>query len=251
MTNGKLISYKTVVENVMRNHPFTESHINDDLVLEWIGSFMQHTNSPVVYTDKIEYKEVESGRAKLPNDLHLLNTIGRISNCNNLTINQMECGEGKVLPMRWTSDTFHTRYHNDDRDYTRQDGTETYTVNSNYVFTSFSAGYVAISYKAIPTDSEGFPMIPGDEHWVKAVEYDIAYRIGYILWTQDKLKDKIFLLLERERDWYFAQAVNYSKIPSVDQMESLTNQNTKMVPRLDSHATFFANMQMPEKRKWR
>ena len=39
MTNGKLVCYEVIVENVMRNHPWAADHINNDDVLEWIGSF--------------------------------------------------------------------------------------------------------------------------------------------------------------------------------------------------------------------
>lgn len=248
MTNGKLVSYNTIVENTMRNHPWLVDHLTDEQAIEWLGSFMQHTNSPIVYEDKVEYLEVESGRVKLPSDLYLLNTIGNVVNYDCFTIEDLKCGKGDIMAMRWATDTFHKRYHSDDRDYTCQDGTSTYTVNSNYVFTSFDEGVIAVSYKAIPTDEYGYPMIPADEQWVKAAEFEIAYRMGYILWTQDKLKDKVFGMLERDRDWYFAQAVNYSKMMSVDQMQSYTNQNIKMVPRVNDHSNFFANLQIPEKR---
>ena len=251
MTNGKLVSYNTIVENVMRNHPWAAQRLNDEQALEWLGSFMQHTNSPVVYEDKIEYLEVEAGRVKLPSDLYLLNTIANVVDYDMFTIEQLKCGEGCLSPMRWATDVFHTRYHSNDCDYRCNNVDASYTVNSNYAFTSFSTGVVAISYKAIPTDIDGYPMIPADEQWVKAAEFELAYRIGYILWTEDKLKDKVFALLERERDWYFAQAVNYSKIPSVDQMESLKNHTINTKPKVNAHSNFFSNLQVPERRHWR
>ena len=228
MTNGKLVCYEVIVENVMRNHPWTSDHINNDDVLEWIGSFMQHTNSPIVYADKQVYLKVdEAGRVKLPSDLHLLDTVGEVTNYCELSDSDKECLNGTVSGMRWNSNTFHTKYHSDNRDYVRRDAKETYTVNSNYLFASFCEGGVSIIYKALATDENGHPMVPADEQWIKAAEFEIAYRLGYILWTQDNLKDKVFMMLERERDWYFAQAVNYSKIPSVDQMETITMKNTE------------------------
>lgn len=228
MTNGKLVCYEVIVENVMRNHPWTTDHINNDDVLEWIGSFMQHTNSPIVYADKQVYLPVdEAGRAKLPADLHLLDAVGHVTDYCDLSDSDRECLKGTISGMRWNSNTFHTKYHSDNRDYVRRDAKETYTVNSNYLFASFTKGGISLIYKALATDENGNPMVPADEQWVKAAEFEIAYRLGYILWTQDVLKDKVFMMLERERDWYFAQAVNYSKMLSVDEMETLTMKNTE------------------------
>jgi hypothetical protein len=237
MTNGKTVSYKVILGNVLRNHPWCKNYLTDEHVLEWLGSFMQHANAPAVLTNKIEFVEVSGGRGELPSDLHLLHTVGNVSNCLNLTVEELECGKGSITPMRWATDYYHKRYHKDDRDYTRRDAHETYTLNDNYVFPSFTSGIVAIAYDAIPTDKEGNPMIPADEQWVKAAEFEIAYRIGYMLWTIDKLKDKVFSMLERDRDWYFAQAVNYSKIPSVDEMHGITIANDHGISSKDSGST--------------
>lgn len=234
MTNGKTVSYKVILGNVLRNHPWCKNHLTDEHVLEWLGSFMQHANAPAVLTDKIAYVEVVGGMAKLPSDLHLLHTIGNVSDCANLTIEELKCGKGSITPMRWSTDFYHKRYHKDHRDYLRGDGHDTYTLNDNYVFPSFTKGIIAIAYDAIPTDNEGNPMIPADEQWVKAAEFEIAYRIGYILWSIDKLKDKVFAMLERDRDWYFAQAVNYSKMLSVDQMHALTVDNDNGISSKES-----------------
>jgi hypothetical protein len=104
-----------------------------------------------------------------------------------------------------------------------------------------------MAYLAIPTDDEGLPMIPADESWRQAVAYEIAYKIAFKMFMQGNITDKVFQMIERERDWKVAQAVNRSKIPSVDEMESFKNQWLTLIPNYNNHSTFFKNMQLPQK----
>ena len=152
----------------------------------------------------------------------------------------------KLEPMRWATDSFHTRQHCTDYDFICKSAS-TYTVNNNYIFTSFNSGKVMMSYLAIPTDEEGYPLIPADEWWRQAVQYEIAYKIAFKLFMQSNITDKAFQLIERERDWKVAQAVNKTKTPSIDEMESFKNQWLKLIPNYNNHDNMFRNMQMPEK----
>lgn len=152
----------------------------------------------------------------------------------------------RLEPMRWMTDTFNNHMHCTDYDYACHSAS-TYTVNGNYIFTSFEEGSVMMAYLAIPTDEEGFPLIPADEWWRQAVQYEIAYKIAMKLFIQGNITDKTFQYIERERDWKVAQAVNKSKMPSIDEMESFKNQWLRLIPNYNNHSTFFKNMQMPER----
>lgn len=153
----------------------------------------------------------------------------------------------RLEPMRWATDSFNNNMHCTNYDYACGGGTSTYTVNGNYIFTSFDEGSVMMAYLAIPTDEEGFPLIPADEWWRQAVQFEIAYKIAMKLFIQGNIADKTFQYIERERDWKVAQAVNKSKMPSIDEMESFKNQWLRLIPNYNNHTTFFKNMQMPER----
>lgn len=152
----------------------------------------------------------------------------------------------RLEPMRWATDSFNNNMHCTDNDYGCKSAT-TYTVNGNYIFTSFDQGSVMMAFLAIPTDEEGYPLIPADEWWRQAVQYEIAYKIAMKLFIQGNIADKVYQHIERERDWKVAQAVNKSKMPSIDEMESFKNQWLKLIPNYNNHATFFKNMQVPER----
>ena len=152
----------------------------------------------------------------------------------------------RLEPMRWATDSFNNHMHCTDNDYACKSAT-TYTVNGNYIFTSFDQGSVMMAFLAIPTDEEGYPLIPADEWWRQAVQYEIAYKIAMKLFIQGNIADKTFQYIEKERDWKVGQAVNKSKMPSIDEMESFKNQWLKLIPNYNNHSTFFKNMQMPER----
>jgi len=246
MNNGRLVSYRTIASAVQRDFPFVTETVTDEEVLEWLGSFMGLTNSPTTLEDKIVHIPICDGKGFLPCDLHLIMQAGKP---NASTVEEAECAD-KMAPMRWKSDKFHTRYHASDRDF-YADSMYTYTVNDNCIFPNFHEGVVSLAYKAIPTDGQGFPMIPAEEQWVQAAVHEIAWKAARKLWYSNKITTDKFQKLEQERDWYFAQAVTYSKMPSIDQRESIKNDRLRTYTNIDHHNTFFRNYQMPEHRYFR
>lgn len=246
MHNGRLVSYKTIASALQRDFPFVTESVTDEEVIEWLGSFMGLTNAPVTLLDKIVFIPICDGRGSLPCDLHLLMQVAK-SGKN--TVEEAECSKD-IMPMRWKTDRFHRRYHASEQDFHR-DSMYTYTVNDNHIFPNFNEGIVGISYKAIPTDEEGFPMIPADEQWVQAAVHDIAWKTARKLWYSNKISTDKFQKIEMERDHYFAQAVTYSKMPSVDQREGMKNDRLRSYTNINHHQSFFQNYQMPEHRYFR
>jgi hypothetical protein len=246
MYAGKTVSYRAILDKQSRDFGFD---ITPEQGLEWLAEFMAHTNVGMVLETKIEYVPICDGRGDLPADLHKIIQIAHIDGIT--LIEQAECGEGVLTPMRWATDSFHKRYHRDDRDYTTE-SRHTYTVGQNVVFPSFSEGFVAISYDAIPIDSEGYPTIPAEQQWLEAATHELAWKAARKRWLKDSLADKKYQQIERDRDWYFAQAVNHAKQwNGVDQAETQKNSHVTTIPKIQDHATFFANMQLPEQRSFR
>jgi hypothetical protein len=109
-----------------------------------------------------------------------------------------------------------------------------------------------MSYSAIPTDECGYPTVPAEQQWLEGATWHIAHHIARKLWLQDQLSDKKFQLIERDKEWYFAQAVNHAKQwHNVDEAETVKNSVLRTIPDVQAHASFFANMQLPEQRKFR
>jgi len=246
MENGRLVSYQSIVDKYYRDNSGLNYTMSNEEAMIWLFEFMAATNSPLVLTTKIEAIEIKDARGSLPSDLSLIVQAAFAYG----SAEDINCGKAKLHPMRWATDKFHTNYHCSDADY-KCPSSLTYQVNSNYIFTSQDKGYVILSYKALPTNDEGDPMIPADQQWIQGATSFIAHKVASILWQRDDLSDGKYFHYERERDWYFAQAVNYSKMPSLDRMEGFKNDRTSMISEINDHSTFFKNMQAPEIRHWR
>lgn len=248
MYAGQTVSYKTILDKVIRDFGFNYD-VHEEEGVEWLAEFMAHTNVAVTMEEKIAYIEICDGRGDLPFDLYKIGQVAHITGVE--SIEEAQCGAGKMYPMRWKTDYFHKRYHLDERDYTTE-ARETYTVGQGYIFPSMNAGVVAMSYSAIPTDDCGYPTIPGEQQWLEGGAHYIAYKIARKLWIRNELTADKFQIIERDRDWYFAQAVNHAKQwNGVDEAETVKNSVVRTIPALQDHASFFANMQLPEQRKFR
>jgi len=242
---GNVVSYRAIMDKQNSEWGFD---IDDAQAIEWLAEFLAHTKVGLIMENKTCYIPICDGRGDLPHDMYKVVQTAKLDGIT--TLEEAECSKGTIVPMRWTTDNFHDRYHRDDRDYTTQSN-QTYTIGQGFIFTSFNKGFVAMAIEAIPTDDEGAPLIPAGQSWLEAAAHYLAYKIGRKRWFQDSLTDKKFQILERDKEWYFAQAVN-TKFPSnVDQAESEKNSILRTIPDVQAHASFFANFQLPEKRKFR
>ena len=244
---GKTISYKRVIENVYRNFKFNYDLDHMD-ALEWIGSLMGLLGVPIVLEDKIACIVIEDFKGKLPDDMHSIVQTAKMTGPNgDNNPDTSDPDKVNLTPMRWSTNKFHSKFHCARTDF-ECTGSITYVTNQNFIKTNFENGKVAMAYKAIPTDEDGYPSIPDNESWIKAFETEIAYRIATILFIQDNMRADKFQWFERERDWYIAQARNRSLIPDIPKMESDKADWVRYIPNVNSYNEFFANMQMPEQR---
>jgi len=246
MYTGNTVSYRAIMDKQMRDFGF---EIKDEAGMEWIAEFMAQTKVGIVMDTSVCYLDVCDGRAELPLNLYKIIQTAKLEGVANLT--KAECSKGRLIPMRWASDHFHKRYHRDDRDYTTE-STCTYTVENGYIFTSFSKGYLAVAIETLPVDEDGYPVIPAEQAWMEAASHHLAWKQARRLRRTNSIDKDFYMEIMQDRDWYFAQAVNQSKLDqNVDQAESTKNSYVRTIPDLQAHASFFANFQLPEERSFR
>lgn len=280
--NGNTVSLKTIVERVYMDFGFNYS-LSWNEAAEWAGSILALLKAPVSLEDKFCIIKIEGQKGKLPEDLESLVSVAYIAgelNNNKATpfvfpdegsflaevveldkynreafvslaynfndANDLWCRFPSLIPMKYTTDLFYKhQYHCTNWDLSVPSN-YTYKVNNGYIFPNFENGRVLMAYRAIPTDCDGFPLIPSDEKWRTAVMWEIAYKIAKKLWIQGNLEDKRFQFIERDRDWYVAQAGKHSM--SVDEMTSLKNSIVNLIPNPHEENNFFRNLQFPEQR---
>lgn len=173
-------------------------------------------------------------------DLHQSET-----NCNSL---HKDDYVRHYIPMRWATNTFHKAFHGCDLDF-RCNSELTYTVNNNYIFTSFSKGKIAMSYKAVPTDEEGLPLIPDNHSVLTFVSFYVFEKIAFQMYLTDKYSEAKYNTISMNRQLYYQKSKNEGKMPrSLDEWQDLISIRNRIIPRLNDHSTFYRHLQSPQQR---
>tara|TARA_R110000868_G_scaffold122495_3_gene324672 strand:- start:5353 stop:6183 length:831 start_codon:yes stop_codon:yes gene_type:complete len=265
--NGKYVKIARILERVHSDWGFDSIPIED--AIEWAGSLFSLAPSMYVLKHDIAEITIAEGKGKLPCNLESIIQTAKLQNDNTLVANVpptlfftpeelllndidststniliTNLNSKTLLPMRWATNTFHLLHHKTDIDF-QSESAITYIVNDNYIFTNFETGTVYMSYLAIPIDEDGLPMIPDNESWIRAASHEIAW-----MWSKkEAIKGNIgwdtVQYIERDRDWYFAQAVNRSRMNSIDKEEGSKNHRLDAFRTGSQHNSMFRNMQLP------
>jgi len=125
----------------------------------------------------------------------------------------------------------------------------TYRLNAGNIETNFEDGFVELVYQGFVLDCNGFPMIPDDVRFEKAVESYLIERLDYKKWRRGEISDKVYAKSERESAWYIASARSKGNLPSIDKMESWKNAMLRSIIRPNQHAHGFRYLGTQERRK--
>lgn len=125
-----------------------------------------------------------------------------------------------------------------------------YRIVPGYIKTNVKSGYLMVSYYAIPTDEEGYPMIPDDQSFIEAIYWYINMKIKYIQWSTGKVRDAIYYHAENKWQFYVKQAYGRAMMPaSIDEMESVKNVWVRLLPTINAADTFFNYIDQQERLK--
>lgn len=237
--SGKMVSLERVLEKVYRDWGFDDISWSD--VIEWSSEAINLIGVYPSYVDKISKKiTLENGRGDLPCDLMYIKMVRDFSTKETLAR---------------SSDQFHlSNYYRCENEVTTNcddcdEYVKTYTVNENYIFTSYTDGDLEIAYTAMATDERGLPLIPDDDKFIRAVSLYIAERIATKLFIQDKLRGDKLQLISQEKDWAFGSAKMAMIIPDIDTMEMWKNSFLRLIPTINSHSAAFKYDSQPQQQR--
>jgi hypothetical protein len=125
-----------------------------------------------------------------------------------------------------------------------------YKINGGYIFTNFMTGYVEMAYTSIPLDPEGFPLIPDDYKYIRALEDYLIERIDYKVWRQNPSPQNKSILNDSEQKSAFSigAAITKGRIPSIDEMESIKNNWLRSISKILEHSNNFNTLNQRERR---
>lgn len=118
----------------------------------------------------------------------------------------------------------------------------TYVITSNYIKTNIESGYLQMAYQAIPTDNEGYPMIPDDQSFIEAIYWYITMKLYYPQWVGGQIRDGVYYDARRSWNYFSKQAYGNALMPNTDSLESIKNSWLRLVPELNEHASGFSTL---------
>lgn len=243
--NNTFISLKRVVEDVIQNHPFVDYEIDWAKIVNITARTLKVFGIPQYHIDKFHKITIEDHRGDLPDDYLYFDLF-------------VDCKS--KLPLKYSGDVTMIRLHNSSccnitSETNSPNSTtfkghlpafstftdQTYRLNEDYIFTSFKEGEVVVYYSSIPLDDEGYPLIPDNEAFIRALELQIAKQIAYELWVMEKLPDKVYQEVKRNAAWAKANAIGEHRIPDQDRLEYwLHTFRLTLIPDIHHHSKRFA-----------
>lgn len=215
----------------LKKHPLLQ-----DLTLEQVVSytitFIGIFGMPKLYQDKEESIHIENFRARLPCDL--------------ISINQIkECETGICL--RSMTDTFMPREHHDRVTGYRLPQELSFKTQGQVLYVSFKTGDVLVSYKAIPIDKDGFPLLIDNPVFLKALEAYIKKEEFTILFDIGKITPAVLQNTQQQYAWLAGQLQSEFTIPSISEMESIKNSWCTLIQKVSEFDSGFKSLGDKEK----
>lgn len=218
------INIREALSRILR-HPLLQDMTLEQAVqytIDFIGIF----GLPKLYQDKEEVLHIEDFRAKLPCDL--------------ISINQIkECKTGVCL--RSMTDNFMLREHYDRSAGYRIPQELSFKTQGQVLYVSFKTGNVSVSYKAIPVDKEGFPLLINNPVFLKALEAYIKKEAFNILFDMGKIAPVVLQNTQQQYAWLAGQLQSEFTIPSISEMESIKRSWCTLLQRTSEFNNGFKN----------
>jgi hypothetical protein len=248
----KYVSVYEIIEGVYR-----DSGVREELdiwdIIEWAGEALELIGAGISYVDLVGEICVKDHKVKLPCNFHSLEQISY-----------------KGFPLRLCSGSFGaisttpnnastTNYIDgekvdvDNFPLINKEGEkgECYYINDNFIVTSFDKGCLLISFKGIKVDKEGYPMVPDEISYKKAIKAYIQTMLDRIMFRKGQMPEAVYRDSQRDWEWYVTQARGKANMPNIDMAENIKNQWVKLKPNMNSYGSFFTDLANPEQRKLR
>ena len=221
------INIREILSRVLR-HPLLQEFTLEQAI-QYVVDFIGIFGFPDLYEDKETAIDICEYRGDLPCDLISINMV-------------KDCKTN--IPLRSMTSVFNPggKYYN----HLKQE--PQFKVQNRVIITSFPKGKVIVSYKAIPVDDEGYPLLIDNSKYLKALELYIKCQLFTVLFDLGKVSQQVLNHTEQEYGWSAGQLSEEFKTPSVSEMESITNMLNQIIVRKDEFINRFERLGNKEHR---
>lgn len=228
--NIQYTNIRRVLDDITE-HPLLRDVTLEQVVRHTIRFIALH-GYPQLYQDKIAVVIIKDFRGLLPCDL--------------ISVTQVRDVETNLC-LRSMTDTFTPALRSKPRDIPqhkdllnnmqseyippRKEETEegTFKTQGRIIFTSFPQGEVEISYKAIPVDEDGFPLLIDDETYLNALEAYIKVKVFTVKFDTGKIQAGVLSNAQTDYAWASHLLQSSMTMPSMAEMESISRYLNTMI----------------------
>lgn len=206
------INIKVVLDRILR-HPLMQD-LSLETAVDYTISFMRIVGMPRMFTEKVVRIPIDKYRALLPCDYY--QTI------------QVRIPGGHALV--YSTDSFHM---------SNKGNPSTYKIQGNIIYTSIESGELELAYLAISTDEDGYPLLPDNSSFTRALELYIKKQWFTILFDLGKITSAVLQNTQQEYAWAVGDCQSEFNRMSIDQMEAFSNSWRTMILRDHQHSSGF------------
>ena len=223
-------SIKVILDKILR-HPLLQE-ISLETVVDYSVDFMRIVGVPSIFEEKTALIQIKKYRCALQCDYYQMIQV------RNIRI------DGKTNAVfRYSSDTFHmSDLRPEMTDYT-------YKIQGGIIYTSLEEGPIEISYQALGLDSEGYPLIPDNSSFTRALEAYIKKQQFTILFDLGKISNQVLHQALQDYSWAVGDCENEFHRMSLDKAESFYNMWRTMIIKPSEHKQRFVHSGTQERLK--
>ena len=218
------INIKEALSRVLR-HPLLQD-VTLEQAIQYTIDFIGIFGMPKLYQDKEEVLHIEDFRGRLP--------------CNCIQINQIKDCKTDIC-LRSMTDNFMPREHYDENVGNKIPQELSFKTQGQLLYVSFKTGDVLVSYKAIPIDNDGLPLLIDNPVFLKALEAYIKREAFTILFDMGKITPAVLQNTQQQYAWLAGQLQSEFTIPSISEMESLKRSWCTLLQRTTEFNNVFKN----------
>lgn len=228
----KTTNIRRVADRIMR-HPLLRD-VPFETILDYTVDFLQIVGVPSLFEEKTTLLHVENYRCMLPCDY-----VSMIQVRTAKKVDDIEPNHRSNVSYRYSTDSFHMSKEKSD---VGRYGTDlTYKIQGCVIYTSTKDTDIEIAYNAIATDDEGYPLLPDNPSFLRALEAYVKKQQFTILFDLGKLQPAILQTVQQEYAWAVGDCETEFNRLTLDKAESLFNSWRTLLIRDSEHRHGFVN----------
>lgn len=229
MFNTKFIDINQVINRVKNGKLYKE--MSYETAIEYAVDVYRLINNEKSEVPCPWLVKIENYRAKLPDNFERV-----------IATAKTDSSLSYATPMAYATSSFNSVRHCTGSPDLSSNSPYTYSLNNDYISTSFEEGWVFMVYTGLRVNDEGVIMIPDEVNTIKAVESYIKYMFLKDQASDDPVVNKHMDLENQDYCWYIGKAQGAMNDLSYDQYRALANSMNKLFDNEDEFDNFFANL---------